>query len=282
MLDPALRARSSRTKSRPRLQNRGLRPDAGARPSSRRSSAERRRADSRRRGPQAGAERRGRGGRAREEGGQGRERDLRGEQGARRSRSSSSKRSSTSVEQQRDALLLTLPNLPHASVPVGTSAGRQRRGAPAWGTPPAFDFAPKAHWELGAGARHRRLRARRADVRRALRGAARRRRAARARAHQLHARPAHARARLPRGRAAVSRQRGGARPAPATCRSSSRISSRSPATGICISIPTAEVPLTNLHREEILDGRDAAAAATRPTRRASGARPDRTAPTCAA
>ena len=43
--------------------------------------------------------------------------------------------------------------------------------------------------------------------------------------------------------------------APATCRSSSRISSRLPATGICIWCPTAEVPLTNLHRDEILDGR---------------------------
>ena len=43
--------------------------------------------------------------------------------------------------------------------------------------------------------------------------------------------------------------------APATCRSSSRICSRSPATGTCILIPTAEVPLTNLHRGEILDGR---------------------------
>ena len=36
----------------------------------------------------------------------------------------------------------------------------------------------------------------------------------------------------------------------------SRTCSRSPATGICISIPTAEVPLTNLHRGEILDGRE--------------------------
>jgi len=53
------------------------------------------------------------------------------------------------VERRRDALLLTLPNLPHASVPVGASAAENvevRR----WGTPPAFGFAPKPHWELGA------------------------------------------------------------------------------------------------------------------------------------
>ena len=45
-------------------------------------------------------------------------------------------------------------------------------------------------------------------------------------------------------------------------------------------IPTAEVPLTNLHRGEILDGRSCRCT-TPPTRRASAARPARTAPTCA-
>jgi len=45
-------------------------------------------------------------------------------------------------------LLATLPNLPHASVPVGKSEADNvevRR----WGAPPNFDFAPKPHWELG-------------------------------------------------------------------------------------------------------------------------------------
>jgi len=45
-------------------------------------------------------------------------------------------------------LLLTIPNIPHASVPVGHSAADNievRR----WGTPPSFDFAPKPHWEVG-------------------------------------------------------------------------------------------------------------------------------------
>jgi seryl-tRNA synthetase len=52
------------------------------------------------------------------------------------------------VEQRRDARLLTLPNLPHESVPVGKSAADNpevRR----WGTPAAMDFEPKPHWELG-------------------------------------------------------------------------------------------------------------------------------------
>ena len=51
---------------------------------------------------------------------------------------------------QRD-LLLTIPNVPHSSVPVGTTAADNvevRR----WGTPPKFDFTPKPHWEVGEAA----------------------------------------------------------------------------------------------------------------------------------
>ena len=54
------------------------------------------------------------------------------------------------VEHQRTALLMTLPNLPHASVPVGKSADENvevRRV----GEPRAFDFEPKPHWDLGTG-----------------------------------------------------------------------------------------------------------------------------------
>jgi seryl-tRNA synthetase len=45
-------------------------------------------------------------------------------------------------------ILVGIPNLPHESVPVGHSADDNvevRR----WGTPPKFDFTPKAHWDLG-------------------------------------------------------------------------------------------------------------------------------------
>src|SRR5467141_1038004 len=48
-------------------------------------------------------------------------------------------------------LLLTIPNIPHSSVPVGTSAADNvevRR----WGPPPKFDFQLKPHWEVGEGA----------------------------------------------------------------------------------------------------------------------------------
>jgi seryl-tRNA synthetase len=46
-------------------------------------------------------------------------------------------------------ILAGSPNMPDASVPVGHSADENvevRR----WGTPPTFDFTPKPHWDLGA------------------------------------------------------------------------------------------------------------------------------------
>jgi seryl-tRNA synthetase len=52
------------------------------------------------------------------------------------------------VEQQRSALLMTLPNLPHSSVPVGASAAENAE-VRRWGNTPEFDFEPKAHYEIG-------------------------------------------------------------------------------------------------------------------------------------
>src|SRR6266849_91176 len=45
-------------------------------------------------------------------------------------------------------LLLTIPNVPHASVPVGHSAAENVEVS-RWGAPPKFDFQPKPHWEVG-------------------------------------------------------------------------------------------------------------------------------------
>ena len=47
--------------------------------------------------------------------------------------------------------MLTVPNRPHSSVPVGHSAAENvevRR----WGAPPKFDFKPRPHWEIGENA----------------------------------------------------------------------------------------------------------------------------------
>ena len=46
-------------------------------------------------------------------------------------------------------ILSGIPNMPHASVPVGHSA-EENVEVRRWGTPPKFDFAPKPHWDLGA------------------------------------------------------------------------------------------------------------------------------------
>jgi seryl-tRNA synthetase len=53
------------------------------------------------------------------------------------------------VERQRTELLMTIPNLPHASVPVGASAA-DNRVVRQHGAPRQFDFDPKPHWDLGA------------------------------------------------------------------------------------------------------------------------------------
>jgi seryl-tRNA synthetase len=45
-------------------------------------------------------------------------------------------------------ILAGIPNVPHSSVPVGQSA-EENVEVRRWGAPPRFDFAPKPHWELG-------------------------------------------------------------------------------------------------------------------------------------
>src|SRR5215472_11998987 len=57
-------------------------------------------------------------------------------------------KTATDLDARLREILTGIPNLPHASVPVGHSADDNveiRR----WGTPPKFDFTPKAHWDLG-------------------------------------------------------------------------------------------------------------------------------------
>jgi seryl-tRNA synthetase len=46
-------------------------------------------------------------------------------------------------------ILAGIPNMPHASVPVGHSA-EENVEVRRWGAPPKFDFTPKPHWDLGA------------------------------------------------------------------------------------------------------------------------------------
>ena len=54
----------------------------------------------------------------------------------------------SSIDQTLETLLLKIPNIPHESVPEGaddTDNEELRR----WGEPTSFEYAPSAHWEIG-------------------------------------------------------------------------------------------------------------------------------------
>lgn len=156
------------------------------------------------------------------------------------------------IDRQRDALLLTLPNLPHESVPIGRSAADNlevRR----WGTPRTFDFEPKPHWDLGAALgildfeRASRMSGARFAV---LSGAgARLSRALINFMLDLHTRQHGYREVEPPflvNRAALT----GTGNLPKFEQDLFKVAGD----WDLFLIPTAEVPLTNLHREEVLDG----------------------------
>jgi len=55
------------------------------------------------------------------------------------------------LDQRLTDFMLTVPNRPHSSVPVGHDASANvevRR----WGAPPKFSFTPRPHWEIAEGA----------------------------------------------------------------------------------------------------------------------------------
>jgi len=54
----------------------------------------------------------------------------------------------TEYEERLQQLLAGIPNLPHQSVPVGKSEADNIE-VRQWGSQPTFDFTPKPHWELG-------------------------------------------------------------------------------------------------------------------------------------
>lgn len=57
-------------------------------------------------------------------------------------------KAASALEDQLRELLAGIPNLPHESVPVGKSS-EENVEVRRWGTPRNFDFTPKPHWELG-------------------------------------------------------------------------------------------------------------------------------------
>ena len=54
----------------------------------------------------------------------------------------------SAVESEQKDLILSIPNIPNETVPIGKSDADNveiRR----WGEPKKFDFEPKAHWDIG-------------------------------------------------------------------------------------------------------------------------------------
>jgi seryl-tRNA synthetase len=150
-----------------------------------------------------------------------------------------------------EAWLMGVPNVPHSSVPVGRSSDDNvevRR----WGTPPRFDFDPAAHWDLGvrlgildferaarmAGARFTVLMGAGARLERALINFM----------LDLHTRE-HGYTEVMPPLMVHARAMTGTGQLPKFEEDLFKVENA----GYYL-IPTAEVPLTNLHREEILDG----------------------------
>jgi len=159
-----------------------------------------------------------------------------------------------SIEYRRTAAVMVLPNLPHASVPVGKSAENNvevRR----CGEPRTFDFPAQAHWDLGpalgivdfergtklAGARFTVLNGAGARLSRALINFM----------LDLHTRE-HAYQEVEPPFLVNTPTLTGTGQLPKFEQDLFKIAGD----WDLYLVPTAEVPLTNLHRDEILDGRD--------------------------
>lgn len=52
------------------------------------------------------------------------------------------------VEEEFGNLLMVIPNLPHPTTPIGASEA-DNVVVRSWGAPPTFDFDAKAHWDIG-------------------------------------------------------------------------------------------------------------------------------------
>src|SRR6185312_6381567 len=159
-----------------------------------------------------------------------------------------------SIEHQRDTALEQLPNLPHTSVPVGKTAADNQE-IHRYGEPRTFDFEPKAHWDIGVALgiidfeRATRISGARFSV---LTGAgARLERALISFMLDLHTRE-HAYTEVQPPVLVNSATLRGTGQLPKFESDLFKIAGE----WDLYLIPTAEVPVTNLHRGEILDGRE--------------------------
>lgn len=55
----------------------------------------------------------------------------------------------SALETEQRNIMLSIPNIPHESVPYGKD-DKENQDMRHWGEPTKFDFEPQAHWDLGA------------------------------------------------------------------------------------------------------------------------------------
>ncbi|HLH71128.1 MAG TPA: serine--tRNA ligase [Candidatus Dormibacteraeota bacterium] len=164
------------------------------------------------------------------------------------------KRASAEADELRrrlDDLLLEVPNVFHESVPVGETEA-DNVVVRAWGEPPSFDFEPRTHYEIGealdimdferaarvAGSRFAFLKGQGARLERALAQFM----------LDLHTKE-HGYTEVLAPFLVTTSSMVGTAQLPKFGEDAFRVEGRD-----LWLIPTAEVPVTNLHREEILDG----------------------------
>ncbi len=154
------------------------------------------------------------------------------------------------IEQTREQLLMALPNFPDEATPDGVDESDNVEVA-RWGEPPVFDFEPRPHWEVGeslgildfetaarmSGSRFAVLRGAGARLERAL--AQLMLDSARSRGYLEVAPPFLVRRHAMEGSGQLPKFE--------------QEAFKTAGEGELFLIPTAEVPLVNLHREEILD-----------------------------
>jgi seryl-tRNA synthetase len=157
------------------------------------------------------------------------------------------------VEEQMERILLSIPNLLHESVPIGpdeNSNVEMRR----WGNPRQFDFEPQAHWDIGPALdildfeRAAKLSGARFTV---YKGAGARLERALVNFYlDIHTQQHGYREILPPFMVGADCMQGTGQ-LPKFAEDMFKVEGRE-----MYLIPTAEVPLTNLYREEILDAAD--------------------------
>ncbi|MGE5372918.1 MAG: serine--tRNA ligase [Solirubrobacterales bacterium] len=157
------------------------------------------------------------------------------------------------IDEQLETILLTLPNLPADMVPVGKDE-QDNREVRRWGTPPVFDYEPKAHWDIGVNLdildfeRAAKLSGARFTVYKGL--GARLERALINFYLDIHTEKHGYREMFPPFMVTAECMQGTGQ-LPKFAEDMFKVEGRE-----MYLVPTAEVPLTNLYREEILAGED--------------------------